>query len=445
MEFDPGEQSQRLSSCKPVRARPSALAVTNANAGDHKPIYDFLRIANSAPSYEDYLASFDEPTYEPTDRLLVKFDGQIIAHALVLDRVAWFHGVKLPVGGIECLATLPEYCDAGYERQLISAAEHALRDSQSAIAFARTDRVDAFRAAGWCEVASPCYSQANVHDVLTKIAPQTTDDPLVPRERPLRIRRWRHVEIEALLSVYRYAAASTWGALDRTEPYWRWLVGRNLHDELIVAIHGRDDWDSLDSLPNIVGYSIARGSQVVELATLPNFCRAAAPLLARACQDAIERDHRTISLHLPAADPLHGAMLAAGGRWLQNGRTGGSTWMAKLFDPVRWIEGTYGVLLERAKAAGLPRPLAIVFNAGRHTYRLELTRRSSHFIRDAVTKPNVRCTSQTLGALLLGTVDVAAACDSNQIECSSPVIRSQLAALFPQITFWQSPLDSLRT
>jgi hypothetical protein len=283
-----------------------------------------------------------------------------------------------------------------------------------------------------------------VHEVLAKLATKPPEDPLAPRERPLRIRRWRQVELDALLDVYRYAAESSWGALDRTEAYWRWLVGRNLHDELIVAIHGRDDWDSLESLPNIVGYAIARGSQVVELATLPAFCRAAGLLLARACQDAIERNHRTISLHLPPADPLHEVMLAGGGRWLSNGRSASSTWMVKLFDPVRWIESMYGVLLERAKAAGLARPLSICFHSGRHTYRLELTRRSSHFVRDDTSAPDVRCTSQVLGALLLGAVEFASACDSNQIDCANLTVRSQLAALFPQMPFWQSPLDSLR-
>lgn len=441
MEFDTGEHSKSLSACESSRARSTSLLVTAANAGDHKPIYDFLRVANCAPTQADFFASLDEPTYEPTDRLLVKLDGQIIAHAQVLERVAWFLGSKLPVGGVESLATLPEIRDAGYERLLISAAEQTLRDAQCVLAFAHTDLSDSFRVADWCDIASPPCTESNVHEVLARLAAHPPDDSIAPRTRPLRIRRWRQVELDALLQVYRHAAASTWGAFDRNEAYWRWLVGRGLHDELIVAIDGRDDWDSLESLPHIVGYTIVRGSQIVELATLPDFRRAAAPLLARACQDAIERDLRTISLHLPTADPLHTVMLAAGGRWLQNSRSAGNTWMVKLLDPANWIESAYDVLLERAKAAELARPLAIRFDTGRRRYRLELTRRSSHFLRDDEMAPDVRCSPQVLGALLLGAIDVAATCEASQLVCNDPQIRAQLAALFPPMTFWQSPLD----
>ncbi len=67
---------------------------------------------------------------------------------------------------------------------------------------------------------------------------------------------------------------------------------------------------------------MTRGSQVVELATLPTFDQAAEPLLARACQDAIEQDHRVLSLRLPSSDPLHDVLLAAGGSWSTGGRNG---------------------------------------------------------------------------------------------------------------------------
>src|SRR5688572_4694096 len=115
MEFDTGEQSRGLLPRGQKSTRGDASGLFSGNAGDHKLVHAMLRIANQAPSYEDFLAWLDEPTYEPSDRLLVKLGGQIIAHVQVLDRVAWFHGARMPIGGIEGLATLPEYRDAGYE------------------------------------------------------------------------------------------------------------------------------------------------------------------------------------------------------------------------------------------------------------------------------------------------------------------------------------------
>jgi predicted acetyltransferase len=441
MEFDTGELPKRHLLSEPQASQASAIRLVTGHAGDHMLVYTLLRAANHAPSYEEFLAWIDEPTYEPTDRLLVKFGSRIIAHVQVLDRVAWFHGVKLPVGGVEGLATLPEYRDAGYERLLVSAAEQAMRDSQAVVAFARTDRLDLYRAGGWSEVGCPRYTEANVNDVLARLASSpSASATLARRARPLKIRLWRQVELDALLAVDRHTAAATWGGLERSEAYWRWLVGRKVHDELIVAIHGRDDWEELDTPAHIVGYAMTRGSQVIELATLPTFCRAAEPLLARACQDAIEHDHRSISLHIPATDRLHELMLSASGSWSTSGRRG-NTLFVKLLDPARWIENMYEVLLERAKAAGLTRPLTIIFDTGQRKYRLELTRRSGHLIREDAATADVTCTPEMLGALLLGNVDVPAAQRSGQMAVRDEMVETCLAALFPLTTFWQSQFD----
>lgn len=445
MEFDTDENFRSLLSGKSREANVRAPSLVTGNAGDHKLVHAMLRVANRAPNYEEYLAWLDEPTYEPTDRLLVKKEGQILAHIQVLDRVAWFQGVKLPVGGVAGLATLPECRDAGYERLLLAAAERAMRDSQAVVALAHTDRTDVFHECGWCEIGPPRYTEANVNEVLARLAAPTEVALLARRVKPLGIRLWRQVELEALSIVYRQATAETWGGIDRSEAYWRWLVGRKAHDELIVAIHGRDNWDMLESPANIVGYALRRGSQILELATLPAFRRAAEPLLARACQDAIERDYRTVSLHAPASDPLHEVLLTAGGSWLPDGRNRSRTWLIKLLEPARWIESMYEVLIARAKVAGLARPMTITFAVGRRKYRLELTRRSAHFTRDDVAHADVGCTPELLGALLLGNLDVHAARDLGQIDVDSEETLDCLAALFCSVPFWQSPLDTPRT
>ena len=441
MEFDTSEPRKSGLRRELRASRAEAIRLVTGNAGDHKLVYALLRAANQAPPYEDFLAWLDEPTYEPPSRLLVKRDNQLVAHVQVLDRVAWFHGMKVPVGGVEDLATLPEYRNAGYERLLLSAAEQTMRGRQAVVAFGHTDRPDVFRDAGWTEASGQRHTLANVNDVLARLSQSTLVLPSVRRPRPLRIRLWRQVELEALRHVYRLAAPATWGAVDRSEAYWRWLVGRRAHDELIVAIHGRDDWEVLDAPAHIVGYAMTRGSQVVELSTLPAYRRAAEPLLARACQDAIERNHRTLSLHLPTADPLHEVLLSAGGSWSTGSRNGG-TLMVKLLDPIRWIEGLQEVLAERAKAAGLARPLTITFDTGQRKYRLELTRRSGHLVQDDAATADASCSPEMLGAMLLGNVDVAAAQQSGQLAIRDKDTAVCLAALFPVVALWQSPFDS---
>lgn len=443
MEFESGGTSKSM---LPGAVRPpesDAVRLVTGHAADHRLIYELLKTCPLAPSADSFSASLEEPSYEPTDRLLVKRGTQILGHVQIIHRSAWFHGVKLPIASVEGLATLPELRDAGYDRLLFSAAEQSLRGSAAVVAFARTDRVELFRTSGWSEIASPRHTEANVNEVLARLA--ASEKPLCTlarRERPLRIRHWRHVELEPLLDVSRQAAATTWGGLDRNEPYWRWLVGRKSHDDLIVAIEGRDDWDSLTAPPHIVGYAVTRGSQLVELGTRHEFRRAAGPLLARACQDAIERDHRSISLHLPPADSLHEVLLSASGGWSNRVRPG-AAWLTRLVDPVRWVEHLYPVLLERARAADFARPLAIGFDTGRHKYRFELTRRSSHLHLDDAVPSDVTCSPSTMSALMLGNLDVDEARQIGRVYFRDDEIASRVAALFPQIAFWQSQFDAM--
>src|SRR5262249_4869311 len=151
---------------------------------------------------------------------------------------------------------------------------------------ARTDQPEALRAAGWIEVRGQRHTRANVGDILAKLPSPSRSR----RSRAPHIRLWRHVELEALRNIYRQYAQSAWATVERSEQYWRWLVSRKAHHEIIVAVHGKDSWDDLDKPSNIVGYAVVRGSRVVELCTLPGHEQVAARLLGRACQDAIEHD-----------------------------------------------------------------------------------------------------------------------------------------------------------
>jgi ribosomal protein S18 acetylase RimI-like enzyme len=405
-------------------------------------VYSLLRSVNQSPSYEDFVSWLDEPTYEPGDRLLLKQGERIIAHIQLLSRMAWFEGVKVPISGLQDLTVLPEYSQAGLECQLLSAAEVAMRDAQTIVSIVRTERADAFRAAGWLEVRGQGHSEVGIGDLLAHLSAQP-----VPKIRCLpsvRIRRWRHVEMDAVRAVYTAAAAHFWGALYRPEPYWWWLVGRKAHSELIVAVEGDDDWRASVAASRIVGYAVTRGGQILELCCLPEFLRTAPRLLVRACQDAIEHDHHTLSLHTPPSDPLHELVVTAGGRWCGKEREAGATLLLKLLDPARWIEVIYPILRRRVKRAALARPLQMGFDCGDEQYRLLITRRSSRLIADEALPVDVRCDKATFSALLLGNLNIAKACDAGSLAVANADSLHRLTQLFPPSLFWQSPFDALR-
>jgi predicted acetyltransferase len=429
-----------------------------AHAGDHALIYALLRAVHQAPAHEDFLCWIDEPTYEPSDRLLVKHGEQIVAHAQILHRTASFHGVRLPIAGLQDLAVLPEFVPAGYERMLIQAAEHAMRDGRAVVSLVRTERPEPLLACGWAEVRASGYSRACVGDVLAHLSAQRRHGDATAlrdcgraaalgafqrRSSALEIRRWRHVELRSVRAVYDAAFEERWGALCRTDQYWQWLVGRNAHSDLIVAVESGDEPGASGAETGIVGYAVTHGSQVLELCCLPGYARAGPRLLARACQDAIERDCHTISLHTPASDPLHELIVTAGGTWCADRGAGGAL-MVKLLDPPRWIEALFPLLRRRAKAARIARPYQVCFETGSHTWRLNLTRRSSRLSEEEAVAPDVRCDAATFAAMLLGNLDTSQLRGQNRQVRADGGTLERLAALFPPALFWQSPFDALR-
>lgn len=438
---------------------PTIDRIVVGNVGDHVLVVELLRAAGHAHSAEDFASWLDEPSYEPADRLVVRREGRIAGHVQVLFRTAWFGGVKLPVAGLIDLAVLPELQLAGWESRLLAAAEQLMRDEGAIVSVVRTDRPDALAHAGWAAARSQGFTQANTRDILSHLTTQAAIRR--PGKAPFHVRLWRHFELEALMPVYRAAAHGRWGALARSEPYWHWLMTRKAHDRVIVAIEGPDPAHDLEesdapreesgpipdkahSMPRIVAYAVVQGSGVIELCCRPEYEVALPHVLARACQDAIEQDHHTITLHTAVDDPMHEVLVTAGGTWSSNAKTANGSLMAKLLDPVRWIEQMYPLLHCRAKKSGVQRPCEFGMAVDDCRYRFRLTRRSSRLEPCSTAAEDVRCDELTLGSLLVGNASAACLLESGRLIVHQEDVARHLTALFPGQLFWQSPLDVLR-
>jgi hypothetical protein len=184
---------------------------------------------------------------------------------------------------------------------------------------------------------------------------------------------------------------------------------------------------------------------MIEMMTLPDFAGARTQLLARACQEAMDRDHHSISLYTPAADPLHELLVTAGGAWRSDSSDGKPRWLAKLLSPEKWVDRLYPMWHERAKSAGVSRPFELGFNVGGEKYRFTLTRRSSRF--EQVTEPleaRIECTRPTMESLLLGNLSIATAVDHGKLRVLHGDLAGELAAIFAPRIFWQSALELMR-
>ncbi|MEM9660274.1 MAG: hypothetical protein AAF961_18070, partial [Planctomycetota bacterium] len=193
-----------------------------------------------------------------------------------------------------------------------------------------------------------------------------------------------------------------------------------------------------------VGYAIVRDSCVVEMFTLPGFSSVAPQLLARACRDAIDRDHHFVSLHCPADASLHELMVTAGGTWISDGADGSERWMVKLLSPTRWVERIYPLLHQSARQSNIARPFKFQFDVEGVGYALTLTRRSARLEQaKSAGRPSAISAWQEVQDLLLGNrtaahplLETAAAVDAGAAD--------GLATLLPPRLFWQSPLELIR-
>lgn len=411
------------------------------NAGDHARVLAMLAQYYQAALGDDFQSRIDEPCYEPSDRMLVVHRGDLIGHVQVSRQSSWFDHERIPIASMRDFVIPTELQSVGLEKPLLETAESTALSEGAILATARPDQPDTFVRRGWSLCRAQGHTQANTRALLAHLTAQLAARK--QRHANIEVRTWWHFELEAIQPVYEQVASAMWGASQRSDDMWRWLVGRKAHDQILIAVRHKPDESPKQATPNVVGYAVVRDACIVELVTLPG-CSAVRPLLmARACRDALDRDLHFISLHTPPTDPLHELLVTAGGSWLPSPVHG--QWMCKLLSVEKWVERLYPQLYHRAREAGIPRPLEIGFAVDEERYRFVFTRRSvrlEHALPS--TEVNVTCDGTAFQSMLLGNLTWQTAIERSTIRVDNPKRAALLAALFPSRLFWQSPFELLR-
>lgn len=411
-----------------------------ANAGDHAAIHQFLIAVFQGPPSDVFLSTLDDPFYEPCDRILIKRGHQILSHVHLTKRAIHFGDLRLPASGLWSLGTLPEYRGQGFAGSLLRIAEQLMREDGSALGLLKTRIPHYFRRHGWAVCGRHCHSLASTRDLLAQRSVQNRDDE-PPR---LTIRPWRQVELPSLMKLYRQKTAASYGAYERTENYWRWLISRKGFDQIFVAIDGPDRFELDPTSSPIVGYAVIRDDEILELVTSPEHPQAAEELLARACSEAIERDNHTVRFHGPPNDPLHRIFEGAGGLLHCREAQQGEVLMVKLLNPLEFLRGLCPQLHRRAEAARLQRPCELGLLVDDQRYRLIISRRSVKVATGRLNRSYLSCNSAELTRLLLGHDTLEDAIGQGRLEASTRVARQIGDALFPQVPLWRPVFDELR-
>lgn len=424
-----------------LREIDAANRILVGNAGDHARVLALLGQHYQQPLSDDFQSRLDDPSYEPTDRMLVVRHRELIGHIQLSRQAAWFDSERIPITTVRDAVILPEMNPHELIQPLLETAEATALSEGAILAIARAEQTEPFAARGWSLSRAQGFTRANTRSLLSHITAQLSNRK--QRHSSIEIRTWRHFELEQIQPVYEQVATGMWGTLHRSDDAWRWLVGRKSHDQILIAVkHNTDAADS--ARQQVVGYAVVRDSCIVEMITLPGFASVRPLLVARACRDAIDRDHHFVSLHTPPTDSMHELLVTAGGNWLAHNPHVG-LWMQKLLSQEKWIERLYPVLYRRAREAGIPRPLEVGFAVDDERYRFVFTRRSVR-LEHALPAANVhvRCGRIAFQDMLLGNLTWPKSVERGLLQLSDERIAPVLAALFSARIFWQSPFELLR-
>jgi predicted N-acetyltransferase YhbS len=414
------------------------LPVVCGKACDHAEIQCFLQSALQGPSAAEFQASLDDPFYEPRDRLLLRHWRQIVAHVQIAQRTMLLGPARLPVAMLNWLGVGAEHRGQGLGTHLLREAEDRMREDGAVLGILRTSTPRFFRRRGWVTCGQPSYRRANACAIRARLL----ESGLIPRsKRRFHIRPWLQWEQGALARIY--ASCDAYGALERTDAYWQWLLRRHGYDQVYVALEGPEQLELGEVSTRVVGYAVTRGEQIVELMGAPERPRAAAELLARCCGDSIESDRHCVMLQARPSHALFRVFEEAGGSTPAATPDQGEVCMMRPLDPLELLRRLTGDFDRRAAEAGVPRPSDLGLMVEGRKYRLEFSPNGVAAESQHVGRSYLGLDAADFTRLVLGQLNWNAAVADGQIECSSALAREVGGILFPPLPFWRPPWDDL--
>lgn len=411
-----------------------ACQVAPARAGDQSELLQLLAGLPAAPTRAEFHAAVDHPEHDSSNRLVARLGGRIVGHLEIVPRDVLVGGATVRGAVLDRLAVLPECRGAGHGQRLVQEAEERLRRSQAVVAFSRTRIATSYHELGWSVLGRDAATPGRPTEILARLL----------EERPragesVTMRQWRHVELPAILRIYRQNALRFTGPADRDETYARWLVSRGAFDSIIVALVGQDRYELKESSARIVGYCVQSGTRVLEIAADPEFPGLDREILARVCAEAIENDRQEITYESSAADALHEAV--AGDTSLVH--AGDRMIVAKVLRPLDLLTALAPLVAARVAADGVRETLELGIDAPGLRASIVVADGKGVVHPGRVGRSYLKLPEEELARLLLGQCDPAEAAAAGRLEASTQVAVKLAGQLFPRTPLWCPLWDDL--
>ena len=435
---------------------PSGFTLEPAKSAEHFSIRQFLLSIFHKPTEKEFTSAIDEPSYLPGDRLLIKDRDKIVAHVLTRKRTMRWGSIGMPTGQINELAALPEYRGMGLASILLRAAERKVFQEGAILAVTSTALPAFFQPFGWGPYVPYTTSSVALRPLLRELieTPVPPESPFLPKvvKPQILIRPWRQIELDSIRSLYsKEYAAKVFGAWDRSEEYWRWLIEQRKFDRIYVATHqpiqrrrttkptrGRPKIDSDSIQPaEVLAYAVQRGDQVLEIVARDgnvSYCKA---LIARICSDLLEQGFHDLTLHAPANNAAHAWFNAAGRTTQQLDNLNGRFLMGKVLDVLGILESIQP-LLETRVAQGAGESWRLALRVGTQMAVLNSKEGVIRVSASGSTRNYVEMSHPAFLRLICGQANVTQALAAGTARASTKLAGKLLVPLFPEIPFmWQ--------
>ncbi|MDA7977925.1 MAG: GNAT family N-acetyltransferase [Pirellulales bacterium] len=397
---------------------PSTI-VTRGDAGDHPGVQRFLQSVQPELSPEAFAAVLEEPLYEPSDRIVARLGTRVVGHALVSRRDAYVGDALTPVSRVSQITILPELRGQGLGPKLLQAAEERIVQDQSPLGLLATPRPAFFEQHGWLPMAKIRRTQITTRNIVGIL--EANSGALSGRWR---VQPWRQMEYGHLEKLYQSTVRGTFGGYERTEAFWRWVVGSCCPARLLVASDQAQRGDG-----ELVGYVILRGESILEVAARDNRQDILHALLHRACVEAIERSLHRLEFEAAADHPAHRMLGYDPER--ENGQATSATLLAKVFDRCRLLQSLTPGIDARAKDAGVERPCELGFRVvNEPALRLMFQPRSVKLANSGLGRSYLRCSPESFTRILLGRPKQQ---ESIRFRSSTERAKTIASAIFPRL------------
>jgi ribosomal protein S18 acetylase RimI-like enzyme len=407
--------------------RRGSVEYSLGSEADQEAVYQTLLHVFHGPDRESFLGALADPNFKPDQRLLVKIDGRVASHVQLTERRVRYGSVSLPLNGVMWVGTLPEYRGLGFAQNLMRLADARAKETGVALQALTTGMPQFYRPLGWGVCGRQSIGQA-----LSRNLPASGDGLVEAKGGPWQVRPWRQVELNDLMGLYNQQYATTTGSVDRSEDYWRWIIGRRYAHVIWVACQGE----------TVRGYAFVKDHKILEIATDPAYPQALSAILGRVRAEALERAYPEVIVYAPGDHPVLEAFRQAQGRILDAEEYENSTSMYHIPDVGRFLNLILPEVSRRAREAEAALPIELGLTVGDERWLIHSNTKGSRIEKDKLSRRHLSLAPAAFVRLAMGHTGIDRAIAEDGCESSTATAVDAARILFPITPIWRSPLDS---